>query len=58
MALLAGLLVYGGAIEIGQFFVPGRACEWGDLGADSIGIAVGAVIAIFILWIASPKPAK
>lgn len=42
---LSGLLVYGGAIEIGQLFVPGRSCEWSDLLADAIGITLGAIIA-------------
>jgi len=39
------LLVYGGAIELIQLFVPGRSCEWGDLLADAIGISLGALLA-------------
>jgi VanZ family protein len=44
-----GLVGYGGAIEIAQWFVPGRSCEWGDLLADCIGIAVGAQLATVML---------
>ena len=43
--LLFALLAYGGLIEVLQQFVPGRTGEWGDLLADSIGIACGAVLA-------------
>jgi VanZ family protein len=39
------LLAYGGAIEIIQWFVPGRSCEWGDLLADAMGISIGALLA-------------
>ena len=39
------LFGYGGLIEVLQLFVPGRACEWGDLFADSVGIVLGAVLA-------------
>ena len=39
------LFGYGGLIEVLQQFVPGRACEWGDLFADSVGIVLGAVLA-------------
>jgi VanZ family protein len=40
-----GLVAYGAAIEIAQLFVPGRSCEWGDLLADCVGIAVGMLLA-------------
>jgi VanZ family protein len=40
------LLAYGGGIEILQLYVPGRSCEWGDLLADAVGIAVGAFLAM------------
>lgn len=43
--LLFVLFAYGGLIEVLQQFVPGRACEWDDLFADSAGIALGAVMA-------------
>ena len=50
--LLLGVLAFGGLIEIIQLFVPGRACEWGDLFADSIGITCGALAAAYLLKIA------
>lgn len=56
--ILFGLVTYGGAIEIIQLFVPGRTCEWGDLFADSIGIACGALIAAYVLRVASTKFAR
>ena len=39
--LLAGLLVYGGLIEVLQSFTPDRMAEWGDLFADALGLAIG-----------------
>ena len=45
LLLAASLLAFGGLIEILQLFVPGRSCEWEDLFADSIGIALGMVVA-------------
>lgn len=52
---LLGLFAYGGAIEICQLFVPGRSCEWGDLLADAVGIACGALMAGCLEKVA-PKP--
>jgi VanZ family protein len=49
LLLLFALLAFGGLIEVLQLFVPGRSSEWGDLLADSIGIACGAVIAAYVL---------
>jgi VanZ family protein len=46
---LFALVAYGGLIEILQMFVPGRSSEWGDLFADSIGIACGALVAAYLL---------
>jgi VanZ family protein len=46
---LAGLLAFGGLIEILQLFVPGRSAEWADLLADAVGIALGAVVAVGVL---------
>ena len=46
--LLAGLLCFGGAIEIAQSFTPTRNAEWGDLLADAVGIAAGAFAAMLI----------
>ena len=40
------LLVFGGVIELLQLQVPGRSGEWPDLLADSVGIALGMLIAI------------
>lgn len=44
-----GLVAYGGAIELIQYFVPGRSCEWADLFADSLGIAMGLLIVTALL---------
>ncbi len=43
--VLAGLLAFGASIEIAQSFIPSRSAEWGDLLADAIGIACGALLA-------------
>jgi VanZ family protein len=43
--LLLMLFGYGGLIEVLQEFVPGRAREWDDLLADSVGILLGAGLA-------------
>jgi VanZ family protein len=43
--LLCMLFGYGGLIEVLQQFVPGRAGEWRDLFADSVGIVLGALLA-------------
>lgn len=42
--LFAGLLAYGGAIELIQLYVPGRDGEWADLLADSMGLAIGQLL--------------
>ncbi len=44
LLLLFMLFGYGGLIEVLQQFVPGRACEWDDPVADSVGIVLGALI--------------
>jgi len=46
LAVLAALLAFGGAIELLQLQVPNRSAEWRDLGADAIGIALGAWLAL------------
>ncbi len=46
--VLPGMLALGGLIEIVQYFVPGRSCEWLDLGADALGIAFGAALALSV----------
>jgi VanZ family protein len=47
--LLLMLFGYGGLIEVLQQFVPGRAREWDDLLADSVGILLGAGMAVPML---------
>jgi VanZ family protein len=45
LAVAAGLLLLGAAIEVAQSFTPTRLFELADLGADAAGIAVGALLA-------------
>ena len=45
---MLALLAYGAAIELLQLQVPNRSAEWADLGADAIGIGLGALWAL--LW--------
>ena len=40
--LLAGLLAYGGMIEVLQSFTPDLMAEWSDLMADALGLALGS----------------
>jgi VanZ family protein len=49
LAVLLALLAFGGAIELVQLQVPNRSGEWSDLGADAIGIGLGALLAW--LWL-------
>lgn len=49
LAVLLALLAFGGAIELLQLQVPNRSAEWSDLGADAIGIGMGALLAL--LWL-------
>lgn len=55
LLLLMMLLGYGGLIEVLQQFVPGRACEWTDLVADSVGILLGAGLAASLIRAVSSK---
>ncbi len=48
LAVLLALLAFGGAIELLQLQVPNRSGEWSDLGADVIGLGLGATLAL--LW--------
>lgn len=49
---LSGMLAYGGMIEIVQLYIPGRTGEWADLLADSLGIGIGAAMAMLMLrWL-------
>lgn len=52
-----GLLAYGAFIEVVQTFLPTRQGEWGDLGADAVGIAAGlALTALLRVWRRLPRP--
>ncbi|MGQ3054171.1 MAG: VanZ family protein [Roseateles sp.] len=55
-ALAAALLVYGGAIELAQSFVPSRSADWLDLLANGLGIAVGLAAASPIAGLAARRP--
>jgi VanZ family protein len=44
-ALLAGLLAYGGAIELLQGLTDYRTAEWLDWGADGAGLLLGSMLA-------------
>lgn len=45
MAVLFGLLAYGGLIEVLQSFTEYRMAEWGDLLADALGLPLGWAVA-------------
>lgn len=45
VAVLGGLLAYGGLIEVLQSFTPDRSAEWADLLADGVGLLVGEMLA-------------
>jgi VanZ family protein len=46
-AVCAGLLAFGGVIEIAQCFMPyGRSAEWPDLAADGVGIVAGWLVSV------------
>jgi VanZ family protein len=53
LAVLLALLAFGGAIELVQRQLPNRSGEWSDLGADDIGIGLGALLAL--LWLRRRK---
>ena len=38
--VVAGMIAYGGAIELAQWTVGWRFAEWADFGADALGVAV------------------
>jgi VanZ family protein len=44
-AVALAMFAYGGLIEIVQWFVPGRESEWADLLGDTLGIAIGMLLA-------------
>ena len=39
-----GIIVYGGLIELGQSYIPGRDMSGFDLAANIAGVALGAVV--------------
>jgi VanZ family protein len=45
MRTAAGLLLYGGFIEVVQSTLPTRQASWADLLADAAGIAAGLMVA-------------
>lgn len=46
-AVMAGLLLYGGLIEVLQSFTPYRVAEWGDIIADGLGVIIGFGLDLF-----------
>ena len=48
LALLAGLMAYGGLIEILQSFTATRNAEWADLLADATGLGIGTLFAVVL----------
>ena len=52
---LAGLLTYGGMIELLQSLTPKRSGEWGDLLADAVGLALGYGLAMAAARVARPQ---
>jgi VanZ family protein/UDP-2,3-diacylglucosamine pyrophosphatase LpxH len=45
LLVLLAVAAYGATDEWHQYFVPGRACEWGDWLADTVGGALGLALA-------------
>ena len=52
LIVAAGMLAYGGFIELAQTQVPGRLGEWADLLADSAGVVLGLVLVLALrqIW--------
>jgi len=46
LALAIAAIPMGGALELGQHFVPGRTPDWADAAANSLGVLVGVVVAM------------
>ena len=38
------LILYGGLIEVSQYFTPDRSAEWADIGADTVGTLIGLTL--------------
>ena len=45
---VAGAVLYGGLVEMLQFFLPARTVEIRDLGANAIGAVVAATVLYFV----------
>ena len=56
--LLAGLLAYGGLIEILQSLTPSRVAEWPDLLADALGLLMGWGLVRALERFGSGKPGR
>lgn len=46
LVVAASMVAYGGFIELVQTQVPGRAADWADLLADSLGVVFGLVLVL------------
>ena len=44
----AGLLLYGGFIELVQTQLPTRTADWADIAADGVGVAAGLALAALL----------
>jgi VanZ family protein len=44
----AGLLLYGGFIELVQTQLPTRTADWADILADGVGVAAGLTVAALL----------
>jgi VanZ family protein len=49
--VMAGLLLYGGLIELLQSFTPDRLAEWGDVLADALGLLLGWAVMRLVLLV-------
>lgn len=47
--LCLGIIVFGGLLEVVQYYIPGRVASFYDLGANSIGVVLGAIGATVLL---------
>jgi VanZ family protein len=43
------LIVFAGAVELGQNLVPGRHARWSDFVVDAIAVAIGTIVASFVM---------
>ena len=46
--LVLGLVLYGGVLEIGQSFVPGRFPSLFDFISNGIGVAIGTIASLWL----------